>query len=74
MQAVACNSVDAVLDSASENDLLLAAETVVDAAIRCHSIRYNVCFSERAREKMVHEVHADPGKIQSLFDPVNFGK
>lgn len=60
------------LENATDSDLWLAAETVVDAAIKCHSIRFNVSLSDRARARLVDAIYRDPRKLAEIFDPANF--
>ncbi|MCC6933127.1 MAG: hypothetical protein IT292_07720 [Deltaproteobacteria bacterium] len=52
---------------ATSDDLLKAAEAVVDAALVCHSVECEVRLTEEARGSLIRAVYDDPTLTPHLF-------
>ncbi|HQH29097.1 MAG TPA: hypothetical protein PLP17_17015 [Oligoflexia bacterium] len=56
------------LAAASDQELLLAAQAVVDAASWSNRVKHNLDFTEEARAALIEAVFRDPTLTRELFD------
>ena len=55
------------LAGASSDELMKAAEAVVDAALVCHNVENEVRLTEEARGLLIRAVYEDPTLTPHLF-------
>ena len=56
-------------DDRAEEELMIAAEAVVDAALWCHSLRGNGIVPVEVRQTLIEAIYRDPSLTPYLFGP-----
>lgn len=54
-------------DDRAQEELMVAAEAVVDAALWCHSLRGNGLVAVEVRQALIEAIYRDPSLTPHLF-------